>query len=154
MPKNLHSSEMGRDCAGSIGNGLTYTICKIWQRIVGDGLKDAIRQRWRRSVGDGLKDDIQNNVDFVRYSFDEDSCSRRWGGICWVWYGGRTDLRFCVCVRKCFGLARVANEFLFYPKERSKSTGKTFEIFSWVRGVDYEKGRCKHPFHLWLSMGS
>ena len=59
-----------------------------------------------------------------------------------VWYGGRTDLRFCVCVRKCFRLARVATDFLFYPKERSKSTGKTFEMFSWVRGVDYEKGRC------------
>ena len=56
-------------------------------------------------------------------------------------YGGRTDLRFCVCVCKCFGLARVTTDFLFYPKQRSKSTGKTFKMFSWVRGVDYEKGR-------------
>ena len=58
-----------------------------------------------------------------------------------LWYGGRTDLGFCVCVCKCFGLARVATDFLFYPKERLKSTAKTFVIFSWVRGVDYRKGR-------------
>ena len=48
-------------------------------------------------------------------------------------------LRLCL---QMFGLARVATDFLFYPKEWSKSTGKTFEMFSWVRGVDYEKGRC------------
>ena len=37
-----------------------------------------------------------------------------------------------------FGLARVATNFFIYPKERAKSTGKTFDMFSWVRGVDYE----------------
>ena len=48
---------------------------------------------------------------------------------------------FAFCVRKCFGLVRVATDFLFYPKERLKSTGKTPEMFSWVRGVDYRNGR-------------
>ena len=38
-------------------------------------------------------------------------------------------------------LSRVATDFSFTQKERWKSTGKTFEIVSWVRGVDYEKGR-------------
>ena len=54
---------------------------------------------------------------------------------------GELTWDFAFCVRKCFGLARVATDFLFYPKERSKSTGKTFEMLSWVRGVDYRKGR-------------
>ena len=67
---------------------------------------------------------------------------------------GELTWGFAFVFAKCFGLARVATDSLFYPKEGSKSTGKTFEIFSWVRGVDYEKGRCKHPFHPWLSMGS
>ena len=45
---------------------------------------------------------------------------------------GELTWDFAFYVRKCFGLARVATDFLFYPKERSKSTGKTFEMFSWV----------------------
>ena len=58
-----------------------------------------------------------------------------------LWYDGRTDLGFTFFFRKCFGWARVSIDFLFYPKERLKSTAKTFEMFSWVRGVDYRKGR-------------
>ena len=31
--------------------------------------------------------------------------------------------------------------FYFILRKGLKSTAKTFEMFSWVRGVDYEKGR-------------
>ena len=69
-----------------------------------------------------------------------------------VWYDGRTNLRFCVCVRKCFGLARVATEFLFYPKERSKSTWKTFEIVFGFGGR-LLKGKVLAPFSSMVFYG-
>ena len=70
VPRNLHSSEMILDCVDNIGNGFTYSIWRRLQRIFGDGLKDA----------------IENNVDFVRYSFvgilvpvvEEDSAQESW----------------------------------------------------------------------------
>ena len=36
------------------------------------------------------------------------------------------DLGFAFCVRKWFGLARVATDFLFYPKERTKAQKNSF----------------------------
>ena len=37
---------------------------------------------------------------------------------------GELTWDFCICVRKCFSLARVATDFLFYPKERFKKHNK------------------------------
>ena len=48
---------------------------------------------------------------------------------------------FCVRIRICAVEQESPPTFYFILKERLKSTGKTFEMFSWVRGVDYEKGR-------------
>ena len=53
---------------------------------------------------------------------------------------GELTWRFCIC-SQMLRLARVATDFYFIQKERWKSTWKTSEMFSWVRGVDYEKGR-------------
>ena len=58
-------------------------------------------------------------------------CVIRWEN--WLW--------FCVCFRKCFGWARVATDFYFILRKGLKSTAKNLWDFSWVRGVDYRKGR-------------
>ena len=63
-----------------------------------------------------------------------------------LWYGERTDLGFCVCVRKCFSLARVATDFLFYSKERLKSTGKNLLRCSMGSGGRLWKGKVLAPF--------
>ena len=94
--------------------------------------------------GQNINTNILWSANFLSFLFWVQKC---------LWYGGRTNLMFCVCIRKCCSLARVATKFSFIQKERWKSTGKTFRDYFSGSGGRLWKGKVLAPFSFMVFHG-
>ena len=60
----------------------------------------------------------------------------------YMWYGGRIDLGFCILCSQMFQFSKSRHRLFILSKGKVKKRRKDLWDCFWVRGVDYEKGRC------------